>query len=382
MGSPYEDECILALAGGSVQKGHPVNRGTVLRTPVLRALLIALAAVLLAAPAAQAKSPKLTVMTRNVYLGGNIAGPIPAPNRDEFERSASALWAAVRTTDFPARAKLLAREVRRTKPDVIGLQEVALWRRGPAGVKDGSATPATEVVYDFLKTLRSELGSRYRVASVQTEADLEAPISDGYEVRLTMRDAVLVRVRKGLKLRRKLGNNYDATLEVPTAIGALASRRGWAAADLSLAGRRFRVVDTHLEAFSDSHRLQQATELLAAGGPVRGQKTVIVTGDINSDPTGATGADPAAYRKFTAAGLKDTWLAVRPRSKGFSCCFKTETIMDSPPAPFDHRVDHVFAKGRLRVLGGRVVGNDPANRTSTGLWPSDHGGAVMTLRLR
>ena len=96
-----------------------------------RVLLISLAAVIVAAPAAQAKSPKLTVMTRNVYLGGNIAGPIPAPNRDEFERSASVLWAAVRTTDFPARAKLLAREVKETRPDVIGLQEVALWRRGP-----------------------------------------------------------------------------------------------------------------------------------------------------------------------------------------------------------------------------------------------------------
>jgi hypothetical protein len=33
MGSPYEDECILALAGGWVQTGHPLNRGTVLRTP-------------------------------------------------------------------------------------------------------------------------------------------------------------------------------------------------------------------------------------------------------------------------------------------------------------------------------------------------------------
>jgi endonuclease/exonuclease/phosphatase family metal-dependent hydrolase len=348
--------------------------------PVLRSLLISLAVVLVAAPAAQAKAPKLTVMTRNVYLGGNIAGPIPAPNREEFERSANALWAAVRTTDFPARAKLLAREVDRTKPDVIGLQEVALWRRGPDGVKDGSVTPSKTVVSDFLKTLRAELGSRYRVASVQTEADLEAPISDGYDVRLTMRDAVLVRVRKGLKVRRKLGDNYNATLAVPTAIGTLTSTRGWVGADLSLAGKRFRFVNTHLEAFSDPIRLEQARELVA--GPLRKRGTVIFTGDINSDPDDATGADPAAYRKFTAAGLKDTWLAVRPQSKGFSCCFKTETIMDPPPAPFDHRVDHVFAKGKVRVLGGRVVGNDPANRTASGLWPSDHGGAVMTLRLR
>jgi endonuclease/exonuclease/phosphatase family metal-dependent hydrolase len=352
-----------------------------------RLLLPLVSAVLLAlAPAAEAKrGPKLTVMTRNVYLGGNIAGPIPAPTRDEFEQKATTLWQAVAATDFPARARLLAREVKRTKPDVIGMQEVALWRRGADGIKDGTTTPATAVVYDFLKSLRSELkraGQRYRVGSVQTEADLEAPVSLGYDVRLTMRDVVLVRVRKGLKIRRRLGANYAAVLEVPTAIGTLASRRGWAAADLSLAGKRFRIVDTHLEAFSDDHRLRQASELLGPGGPVRSQQRVIVTGDINSDPTGATGANPAAYQRFIAAGLKDTWLSVRPRSPGFSCCFKTETIKDPPPAPFDHRVDHVFTKGRLPVLGGRVVGNDPANRTASGLWPSDHGGAVMTLRLR
>ncbi len=107
MGSPYEDECILALARGSVQKGHPLNRGTVLRTPVLRSLLISLAVVLVAAPAAEATSPKLTVMTRNVYLGGNIAGPIPAPNREEFERSANALcacWAAAWSATIPPTA--------------------------------------------------------------------------------------------------------------------------------------------------------------------------------------------------------------------------------------------------------------------------------------
>src|SRR5918998_3100800 len=163
---------------------------------------IALAAVLLLPPAAEAqKAPELSVMTRNIYLGGDIAKPIPATDRADFERRNSELWAVVRGTDFPARAKLLAREVRRTRPDVIGLQEVALWRRGAQGVKDGSATPATVVVYDFLRTLRAELrraGLRYRVGAVQNEADLEASVQEGYDVRLTMRDAVLVRKRKGL----------------------------------------------------------------------------------------------------------------------------------------------------------------------------------------
>src|SRR5829696_7139580 len=250
-----------------------------------------LAATVIAAPAHAATAPKLSVMTRNVYLGGDISKPIPAPDRAQFEQKATELWQAVVETDFPARARLLAREVRRTRPDVIGLQEVALWRRGPDGVRDGAATPATRRVYDFLALLRSRLagaGQRYRVASVQTEADIEAPVSLGYDVRLTMRDVVLVRRRKGLRVRRALGANYDATLDVPTAIGTLSSRRGWAAADVTVGGRRVRVVTTHLEAFSDDHRLRQATELLGAGGPVRRPHRVIVTGDINSDPTGAT----------------------------------------------------------------------------------------------
>ena len=339
-------------------------------------ILPLLAFALLAEPAAAAQ-PQLRVMTRNVYLGGNIAGPIPAPDRQDFERRASALWAAVRTTDFPARAKLLAREVRRYKPDVIGLQEVALWRRGP---KDGDATRASTVVYDFLRSLKGRLGPGYKVAAVQREADLEAPIADGYDVRLTMRDAVIV--RKRVKVRRRLGANYRATLAVPTAIGTLDSTRGWVGADLALRGKRFRFLNTHLEAFSDDHRLRQADELLRRRGPLRGQKRVIVTGDINSDPTGATGADPAAYRKFIAAGLRDTWLSLKPLRPGFSCCFKTETIMDPPPAPFDHRIDHVFAKGKVGVIAGWVVGGDPGNRTASGLWPSDHGGAVLALRLR
>jgi endonuclease/exonuclease/phosphatase family metal-dependent hydrolase len=348
-----------------------------------RRLLLPFALVLLlaAAPMAEAKpGPKLTVMTRNIFLGGNIALPIGATSREDFEAKTTQLWQQVQATDFPARAKLLAREVRKTKPDVIGLQEVALWRRGPDGVKDGAATPSTTKVYDFLATLRAELGKGYRLGNVQTEADIEAPTNLGYDVRLTMRDAVLVRKRKGLKIRRKLGGNYTATFEVPTQIGTLSSRRGWTAIDGSLRGKRFRFVDTHLEAFDDTTRLAQARAL--AAGPLRKSGTVIFVGDINSDPTGATGAKPEAYNVFTGAGLRDTWLLRNKKGTGNNCCLKGELIDDPPPGPFDHRVDHIFAKGRFKVLRTRIVGTDPANRTAGGLWPSDHGGGATTLRLR
>jgi endonuclease/exonuclease/phosphatase family metal-dependent hydrolase len=346
-------------------------------------LPIALVALLALAPAAEAKKPKLTVMTRNIYLGGNIALPIGTSSRDQFEQKATQLWQEVQTTNFPARAKLLAREVRKTKPDVIGMQEVALWRRGPDGVKDGAATPATTKVYDFLASLRTELkraGLRYRVGNVQNEADIEAPTSLGYDVRLTMRDVVLVRQRKGLKIKRKLGGNYTAEFPVPTPIGTLTSRRGWTAVQGTLQGKRFRLIDTHLESFDDTVRLAQARALVA--GPVKTRGTVIVVGDLNSDPTGATGAKPDAYNALIGGGLRDTWKLKNPHAAGNECCLKQETIMDPPPGPFDHRIDHILAKGRFKVLRTRIVGTDPANRTAGGLWPSDHGGVATTLQLR
>jgi hypothetical protein len=60
-----------------------------------RLLLLPLAALLAAAPAAEAKpGPKLTVMTRNIYLGGNIALPIGATSRADFEQKTTPLWAS------------------------------------------------------------------------------------------------------------------------------------------------------------------------------------------------------------------------------------------------------------------------------------------------
>ena len=51
-----------------------------------------------------------------------------ASNFDEFVQAVSQDWAHVVATDFPTRAKALAAEILRAKPDVVGLQEVSLWR--------------------------------------------------------------------------------------------------------------------------------------------------------------------------------------------------------------------------------------------------------------
>ena len=360
--------------------------------------LIALVAVGGFAPAADAKKKKkkkgknaaaLTVLTRNIYLGGDITRPIAATTPEEFAQKTGELWEVIQQTDFPSRAPLLAKEIKRTKPHVIGLQEAALWRRGPDGQADGYATPATTVVYDFVKLLRRALkkaGVPYRVAVSQNEIDLEAPTSFGYDVRLTMRDVILV--RKGLKrfkVRRTSGDNFDARLTLPTQVGPVDVIRGWTALDATWKGKKFRVVNTHLEAFLPDARLAQAEELVARGGPARKKGTVFIIGDLNSDPRGDPpdeDADPVPYNAITDFGFFDTWILKNKRKPGFSCCMNQENIMDPPPAPFDHRIDHILVNRKLKVIRTRIVGNDRKNRSSGGLWPSDHGGLASTVRLK
>ena len=353
-----------------------------------RVVAAAFVLCLLAAPAAQALTPappkaqKLRVMTRNIYLGGDIFLPIPAPNRAQFEKKAQELWDQVQSTNFPARAKLLAREIKQQKPDLIGLQEVALWRRGPNGVKDGAATPATQVVYDFKKSLLAELkraGLKYRVGDTQRETDIEASIDDGYDVRLTMSDVILVKKRKGLKVRKRSSKNFKARITVPTAGGQFTSTRGWTAVDASLKGRRFRFLNTHLEAFLAATRQAQAKELIAKGGPATKRGRVILVGDLNSDRDGLDNGDPIPYRDLTNFGYRDAW--VRGGGKGFSCCFNSPLIREPPPAPFDHRIDHILVKPKTKASKARIVGRDPRIRAGT-LWPSDHGGAAVTLTLK
>ena len=78
--------------------------------------------------------------------------------------------------------EILADEIAAAQPDLVGLQEVAMWRHGPIELDKIGQPNATEVDYDFLAILLSDLASRgirYEVASTQQESDVEAPAFTG-----------------------------------------------------------------------------------------------------------------------------------------------------------------------------------------------------------
>src|SRR4029079_15499640 len=112
------------------------------------------------------------VMTRNLYLGADLTPAIAATTPEALSAANGQILREVVHNDFPTRAKGLAQEILTEKPDLVGLQEVALWRTAPPSltpVLTGEPT-ATTVRYDFLQLLLDQLNKgpdRYEVVVAQ-----------------------------------------------------------------------------------------------------------------------------------------------------------------------------------------------------------------------
>ena len=121
---------------------------------------------------ASAEAQTITVMTRNVFLGADLSPAIEAPGIPQAIDGAGTVWNELQSTKFAERVIPLAREIKASKADLVGLQEVALWRKQTPS--DGGAPPispipgataATTVELDFLALLRAQLGSSYQASS-------------------------------------------------------------------------------------------------------------------------------------------------------------------------------------------------------------------------
>jgi endonuclease/exonuclease/phosphatase family metal-dependent hydrolase len=344
----------------------------------------------------------VNVMTRNLYLGADLAPAIGAPSLEAFAAATGQILREVTQNDFPTRAKGLAQEILQEKPDLVGLQEVALWRTGPPSLAPilGAGPSATTVRYDYLQLLLDQLNKgadRYEVVASQNEFDLEAPgdengvAGDGPEPaianaeingRLTMRDVILARRGAGVQTANPQSGNFKALLAVPILGQPLTIKRGWTAVDAKVRGSGwFRFVNTHLEAFDPaalvpSIRAQQAAELVAPGGPATSSLPVVLVGDLNSDDDTVEPGDQQAYRTLQEAGMFE-----RSTGEPLGCCLESSLLAEGAGgsvADFDHQVDHVMTSDPrdIRLEDSEVTGLLPVN----GFWDSDHAGLFSALR--
>jgi endonuclease/exonuclease/phosphatase family metal-dependent hydrolase len=323
---------------------------------------------------AQKPPPRRTVsvMTRNLYLGADLDPIVHATSISGAFQAVADAWAQVQTNDFPARARAIAGELARAKPDLVGVQELVLYRTQTPS--DFLQTRAANVALDYRLELRKALkqrGLRYHFVGIDVNTDAELPSGNppSMDIRLTVRNGLLV--RNGIRVRHVNAANYQA--QYPLFKGLEIAKRGWVSADVTLGGRTFRVVTTHLESFDRATAEAQARELLA--GPAKTRLPVVVLGDLNSRPDGSTSQ---AYPILIAGGFRDAWSQVHPDAAGLTCCHGVD-LRDATKG-FTERIDYVLTRGGFTAVRGSVTGEAPGSRVA-GLWPSDHGGLWMTLRL-
>jgi endonuclease/exonuclease/phosphatase family metal-dependent hydrolase len=336
----------------------------------------ALFAVLAALFAGGAKRPPLTltVMTRNLYLGANLDPIVKAKSLPEALSAVAAGWTQVRANNFPLRARAIAREIAAVKPDFVGFQEVVLYRTQTP--PDFTATPATHVALDYVAELRKALAARklkYRFVAVAPWTDAELPSGSPatMDVRLTVRDALLVRADKKLRIRRVRKVQY-ATV-TPLIPDVVVAKRGFIYADATKNGHAFRVATTHLESFSDTSQVAQGQELGRALSA--GKVPTVLLGDLNSR---ADGTGTPTHANLLALGFQDAWPEAHPNDVGLSCCHGDD--LRELGGPFYSRIDYILLRNGFRAVAAGIVGQKPAERIN-GLWPSDHAGVWARLRL-
>jgi endonuclease/exonuclease/phosphatase family metal-dependent hydrolase len=339
-------------------------------------VVVAVLATPAAAPGEARRAPlTLKVMTRNLYLGANLDAIVQAKSGQEAFAAVEAAWAQVQANDFPTRARAIAREIAAVRPDFVGFQEAVLYRtQTPA---DFTVTPATTVALDYLRELRRALAARrlkYRFVGIGSWTDAELPSGNPptMDVRIDVRDALLVRTDRRIAIRRTRKLQYATT--TPFFGGLITARRGYVYADATLGGRRFRVITTHLESFNAASQVAQGQEL--AAGPGRTTLPTVLLGDLNSR---ADGTGTPTYANLVAAGFQDAWSEAHPGDVGLTCCHGDN--LRELGGPFYSRIDYVLLRNGFRAIGAGIVGEDPRERSS-GLWPSDHAGVWARLRLR
>jgi endonuclease/exonuclease/phosphatase family metal-dependent hydrolase len=382
-------------------------------------LVVALGLALLpgaATAAGKKKGTKLTVMTRNLYLGADLTPALQASTIDQTIDVGGQIVNQVYATKFPAiRAASIAAEIKKRKPDLVGLQEAAWWRTGPVNIGAALGTPVASQTDpaggDFLAELLKRLNKskkkgavRYMVAVVKPEFDVELPVNDDgqgsglagadHNERLTMRDAILVRKGVGVKFKKPTSGTFNTLLRVDLA-GAVRTfdvTRGWTAIKVTARGRSFRFVNTHLEAFDSQGsnttnqgttlgkgdiRAAQASQLVGPGGAAKSKRPVILLGDMNSDDdTVQPNGDRNAYMALTAGGFSE-----RSTANPLSCCLNDPFLVGGPNSinDFDHQVDHVLTNTKkIKFVKGFVDGRAPVN----GLYPSDHAALTSVLKIK
>jgi endonuclease/exonuclease/phosphatase family metal-dependent hydrolase len=333
---------------------------------------VATALVIVCAAPARADDGTIRILTQNTYEGTNFDELFAAKSPDEFVAAVTTTYQNILATNPAERAAAVAGEIAREGPDIVALQEAAILRTGPT-------PPATTVQFDYLQLLMGDLnglGQRYAIVATVPEIDAEAPSTLGFDVRLTVEDAILVNLDDNATLTNIQVHGYSTILTNETAIGPIPSPRGWASVDVSLGGDKFRFATSHLEISQPVQRAQMQELISNVGGTTL---PLIMAGDFNANADDPTDPTFATYKDAIDVGFVDAWSAAHGNDPGYTCCQAQDLL--NTPSSLNQRIDLVLLRGGIGVDDIHLIGDSAGDRTLSGLWPSDHAGVFATLEI-
>ncbi|MCW9097899.1 MAG: endonuclease/exonuclease/phosphatase family protein [Ignavibacteriaceae bacterium] len=360
----------------------------------IRCLVIFLTILFLQIPA-WAKAEKISVMSRNLYLGAEIQTIAAAKTLEEFLTGTQKALEKAAANDFTERANALAAEIVEKKPHLIGLQEVYNF------TKDGinGSPPFRDYLQDLLDALESQ-GVFYELAAEVKNLDITVPVPGIGSVGVTDSDVILSREDVNTEVvnlqgcRNSIdGCNYSVVASSNSPVGPINFERGFVAVNAMIGTFPVRFFNTHLEnrnvdpnnPLSPYIQASQALELITFLNllPNSQNAPVVVVGDINSSPEhpvidmGQIKIIPP-YKQFEGAGYVDVWTLRNGNPPGFTCC-QEENLLNQESI-LSERVDVIFAsEAPINKVKANVVGNDETDKTPSGLWPSDHAGVVAQI---
>ena len=367
-------------------------------------------------------------MTRNLYLGADLTPALQGPDVDGAVDAAYQIEQQVHRTKFPSvRAALLAKEIQKAKPDIVGLQEAAWWRTGPydltAALTDGpKATQTDPQGGDFLTDLLAQLnkggkkgkkGSAARQEEEQAAAVQDRRRQAGVRLRAAGQPGLWrtrwlpgpVPQRAPDHARRDPGpqgrqDQQRDQRHVQHAAARQGRRSRQRRRDPRLGRsrregqrRKVHVVDSHFEAFDSAAsntasdgktypkggiREAQAKQLIAPA--VRRARSCRPFCSATSTPihrytaTRWTRATRCAYRALLAGGWSERAFTPPP----FGCCIEDSNLNDPSTAGITHRVDHVMSNNKkIKFKKGGLT-----TTYANGLWSSDHFGVWSRLQVK
>lgn len=344
-------------------------------------------------------SKPFRVVSRNLYLGADTRPLFAADFNNPLSvvTASATVWTQVLQSNAGERMSAIADEIQREGPPMVGLQEAFQFVH-LAVRRDGSASPAGFVI-DLLAELECALRARglnYLTVAIQHNTSATLPVaadlSTGAPVlteAVNFTDRIAVLVRADVAIDGIAQGNYATTFQLAP---GFVLKRGWIRVDTRHAG-----IDLH---FTNTHLERQSLAPIQAGQAAELKNQVladldgvtILVGDLNSDADGVTG-DPSwtpTYRDLISAGFVDAWAqGGASKDPGFTCC--QDSDLRNGSSALDERIDFILIRtpqtqeARGRIPGdvrAEVLGRNPGDRTSPNkLWPSDHSGLLVDLRL-